>query len=118
MRSNPRRGLKFTSVSLLSLALIAAACGSDSDDETTTTTAASDTTAASGEAPADDAAAALETLVAAAQEEGSVTVYSSQGLDQLNALGAAFEDEYGISVEVVRSADADIIPRSASSTSA
>jgi iron(III) transport system substrate-binding protein len=95
---------------LLCLALVASACGDDGDEETTTTEPSSETTA-SGEAPADDAAAALEELVAAAQEEGSVTVYSSQGLDQLNALGSAFEDEYGITVEVVRSADADIIPR-------
>ena len=58
-----------------------------------------------------EAEAALADLVAAAQEEGSVTIYSSQGLDQLNALGEAFEEEYGIAVEVVRSADADMIPR-------
>jgi len=109
VRSNSRRRVRL-SVSLLSLALVAAACGDD-DDETTTTEAASETTAASGEAPADDAGAALEALVAAAQEEGSVTVYSSQGLDQLNALGAAFEEEYGIPVEVVRGTDGDNVPR-------
>lgn len=111
MRSNSRRRLKFTSVSLLCFALIATACGDDDDDAATSEEGASETTAASGAGAATDADAALEELVAAAQEEGSVTVYSSQGLDQLNALGAAFEDEYGISVEVVRSADGEIIPR-------
>ena len=112
---NPRRRVRLTA-SLLCLALAAAACGDDdegADATATTTEAATDTTAASGtEGEAGgDADAALEELVAAAQEEGSVTVYSSQGLDQLNALGAAFEEEYGVDVEVVRATDADIIPR-------
>jgi iron(III) transport system substrate-binding protein len=107
VRSNSRRRLRFASVPLLCLALVAAACGGDDDDDETATA----TTAASGAAPADDADAALEELVAAAEEEGSVTIYSSQGLDQLNALGAAFEEEYGITVEVVRATDGDIIPR-------
>ena len=113
MRSNPRRRLQLTSVSLLSLALVAAACGGDDgdDDATATTEAASETTAAAGGEPAEGGDAALDELVAAAQEEGSVTIYSSQGLDQLNALGEAFEEEYGITVEVVRSVDAEIIPR-------
>ena len=51
-------------------------------------------------------------LVAAAQEEGSVTIYSGQGLDQLEALAEAFEEEYDdIDVEVVRLNDGDAIPR-------
>jgi iron(III) transport system substrate-binding protein len=69
---------------------------------------------APSEAGADsaEADAALAELVAAAQEEGSVTIYSSQGLDQLNAFAEAFEEEYdGIDVEVVRLNDGDIIPR-------
>jgi iron(III) transport system substrate-binding protein len=78
--------------------------------EPTDTADGTATTAASGESSA-EADAALESLVAAAQEEGGVTIYSSQGLDQLNALGQAFEEEYGIPVEVVRNADADIIAR-------
>jgi iron(III) transport system substrate-binding protein len=96
---------------LLCLALVAAACGDDGGEETATTEPSSDATAAPQDGAATDADAALEELVAAAQEEGSVTVYSSQGLDQLNALGAAFEEEYGIPVEVVRAVDAEIIPR-------
>jgi iron(III) transport system substrate-binding protein len=111
VRSNTRRRLRFTSVSLLCLALVATACGDDDDEDSATTEVSSETTAASEEGAATDADAALEELVAAAQEEGSVTVYSSQGLDQLNALGAAFEDQYDIPVEVVRAVDADIIPR-------
>jgi iron(III) transport system substrate-binding protein len=115
---------------LICLALVAAACGDDSDDTTTeaepaaetttaeaaaTTTAeaepAAETTTAAEENAGAEAEAAYADLVAAAQEEGSVTVYSSQGLDQLNALGAAFEEEYGIPVEVVRGTDGDNIPR-------
>ena len=59
-----------------------------------------------------EAEAALADLYAAAQEEGSVTIYSSQGLDQLNATADAFETKYpGVDVEVVRGTDADAIPR-------
>lgn len=111
MRSNSRRRLWFTSVSLLCLALVAAACGDDGDDDATATTQGPTETTAASDGGGSDADAALAELVAAAQEEGSVTVYSSQGLDQLNALGAAFEDEYGISVEVVRGTDGDNVPR-------
>src|SRR5262245_60266584 len=110
VRSISRRHMKLTSASLLCLALLATACGDD-DDDAATSDAGSDTTAAASAASGDTGDAALDDLVAAAQEEGSVTVYSSQGLDQLNALGAALEDEYGIDVEVVRAADGDIIPR-------
>ena len=109
MRSISRRGLRLPLLSLFGcLALIATACGDDGEASTTTTAPSSDTTATSG---GGDAEGALEDLVAAAQEEGSVTIYSSQGLDQLNALGQAFEDEYGITVEVVRAVDSDITPR-------
>ena len=115
MRSNSRRRLRFTSVALVCLAARSLRRAATTTATRTppppprrrrTTTAASEDAA-----PADDADAALDELVAAAQEEGSVTIYSSQGLDQLNALGAAFEEEYGIHVEVVRGTDGDIIPR-------
>lgn len=114
MRSNVRRP-RAALAALFGLALAVTACGDDSDGEDAgapTTEASTETTAASGGEPAgDDADAALEELVAAAQEEGSVTVYSSQGLDQLNALAEAFTAEYDVDVEVVRLTDADIIPR-------
>ena len=110
MRSNRRRW-RFLSISMC-LALGAAACGDDDDDAATAATEAPTATTAASEAePASDADAAYDELIAAAQDEGSVTVYSSQALDQLNELGAAFEDEYGISVEVVRGTDGDNIPR-------
>ena len=111
MRSISRRGLRLTLVSLLCVALVTAACGGDDGDEAASTTASSETAAASEAGGGSDAEAALDELVAAAQDEGSVTVYSSQGLDQLNALAEAFDAEYGIDVEVVRNTDADIIPR-------
>lgn len=115
MRVNPRRRVRWTAA-LLSLALGVTACGDDdegADATATTAEGASETTAASTGSTegGGDADAALQELVAAAQAEGSVTVYSSQGLDQLNALGAAFTEEYDIEVEVVRLTDADIIPR-------
>jgi iron(III) transport system substrate-binding protein len=52
-----------------------------------------------------------DSIVTAAQEEGSVTIYSSQGQTQLDELGAAFKEEYGIDVEVVRAIDAELQPK-------
>lgn len=77
---------------------------------TATTAAASPTTttgSASGEGPVAATQAEWDEIIAKAKEEGSVTIYSSQGLDQLNELGKAFEEEYGIKVEVVRAIDSD-----------
>ncbi|WP_323039005.1 ABC transporter substrate-binding protein [Gemmobacter sp.] len=50
-------------------------------------------------------------VIDAAKAEGSVTIYSSQGLKQLNAMAEAFTAKYGIKVEVVRAIDADLIPK-------
>ncbi len=55
------------------------------------------------------ASAGTDELVAAAKKEGKITIYSSQGLDALNKLAAAFEAEYpGIDVETVRGVDGDL----------
>jgi iron(III) transport system substrate-binding protein len=77
------------------------------------TTEASGTTAAGGEtpAPAGISDADWDAIVTAAQEEGKVTFYSSQGLDQLNDLAGRFSDEYGIELEVVRDIDSALIPK-------
>ena len=98
-----------------------AAAGTEAPADTTAavteaTQATSDATAGgpatTAAANGAEAEAALTELVAAAEEEGSVTIYSSQGLDQLNALAAAFQEKYpGVSVEVVRGTDGDTIPR-------
>ncbi len=123
------------------LTLFAAACGGDDDDageqdasattaaaaattaEPAATTAASgggsDTTEASGSTaaggetppPAGISDADWDAIVTAAQEEGKVTFYSSQGLDQLNDLAGRFSDEYGIELEVVRDIDSALIPK-------
>ncbi|MBW6493332.1 MAG: extracellular solute-binding protein [Burkholderiaceae bacterium] len=50
-------------------------------------------------------------MIDAAKLEGSVTIYSAQGLKQLNALAEKFTETYGIKVEVVRAIDADLIPK-------
>lgn len=84
------------------------------EDTTASADAAVEDTAASedtGDGAGGDADAALADLVAAAQEDGGCTIYSSQALDNLNNLADGFEDEYGISVEVVRGTDGDNIPR-------
>ena len=53
-----------------------------------------------------------DAVVAAANEEGTVTLYTAQGLDQANQLKAAFEAEYpDITVEVVRDISSNLIPK-------
>ena len=80
----------------MTLALGAAGCGGGSD--------AADTGPKNTDAgPQGDSA--WDTVIADAKKEGSVTIYSSQGLDQLEDLGKRFEDEYGIEVTVVRDID-------------
>ena len=62
-------------------------------------------------APAGVSDAEWDEIVAAAQDEGKVTIYSSQGLDQLNDLAERFQDEYDIELEVVRDIDSALIPK-------
>ena len=81
---------------------------------TDTTEAAAVTTETAGTetpAPAGISEADWDAIVTAAQEEGKVTFYSSQGLDQLNDLAQRFSDEYGIELEVVRDIDSALIPK-------
>ena len=88
----------------------------DAPVATEATTASSEaTTATTGDgatpAPAGVSEEEWEGIVAAAQEEGKVTIYSSQGPDELNELAARFNDEYGIELEVYRDIDSVIIPK-------
>jgi iron(III) transport system substrate-binding protein len=79
---------------------------------TDTTEAAAVTTAGTQtSAPAGISEADWDAIVTAAQDEGKVTIYSSQGLDQLNDLAERFSDEYGIELEVVRDIDSALIPK-------
>lgn len=109
MRVKSRRG-GLSLLLLLVMALIVAACGGDDSD---VEAESADPPEASGsDAGAGGADAAYEDLVAAATEEGTVTVYSSQGLDALNEFKAGFEAKYpGITVEVVRGIDTDLSSR-------
>lgn len=50
-------------------------------------------------------------VVAAAKKEGSVTIYSSQGAAQLQDFAEGFKKKYGITVNVVRDIDANILPK-------
>src|SRR4030095_13614076 len=69
--------------------------------------------AAGGETPppAGISDADWDAIVTAAKDEGKVTFYSSQGLDQLHDLAGRFKDEYGIELEVVRDIDSALIPK-------
>jgi iron(III) transport system substrate-binding protein len=113
------------------LALVAVGCGDDDDSSggaattvapaasTTTSTAA--TTGGSGTSAEGTAAATTggtavssaewDAIVAKAKDEGKVTIYSSQGLDVLNDLAAKFKEKYGITLEVVRGIDSELIPK-------
>jgi iron(III) transport system substrate-binding protein len=107
------------------VAMIAAACGGDNKTTSgaATTTAASAATAgavttagsSAGGSSATTATAsdtaAWDAIVAKAKQEGKVTIYSSQGLDVLNDLAAKFKDKYGITLEVVRGIDSELIPK-------
>jgi iron(III) transport system substrate-binding protein len=114
------------------LAIGATACGDD-DDSTggAATSAAPPTTAAAGSAApttsggsvatestggaatsaGSTSSAAWDDVVAKAKDEGKVTIYSSQGLDVLNELAAKFKEKYGITLEVVRGIDSELIPK-------
>lgn len=60
---------------------------------------------------AQDVSPEWQKVIDAAKAEGSVTIYSSQGLKQLNDLAGKFKEKYGIDVEIVRAIDADLIPK-------
>src|SRR5918994_7876674 len=117
---------------LAAAALIGAACGGDDDDEAsgsaTTAAATSEGTPAGApastsgpSAPSSDSAssgtsaassAEWESVVAAAEEEGKVTFYTAQGLDQANQVKAAFEQVHPeITVDVVRDISSNLIPK-------
>lgn len=88
------------SVGLLSI-LALAACGSGSGTST------SDKAAAGGFTSA-PITAVWQKVIDNAMKEGSVTIYSSQGSDQLKDLAQRFEKNYGIKVNVLRSVDSNI----------
>ena len=50
-------------------------------------------------------------IIDAAKKEGSVTIYSGQGLKQLNDLASRFKKKYGIDVQVVRAVETDLFPK-------
>lgn len=105
MRATSRHHLRNTIWAAVGLAAFAASCGG------TTTTTSSPATVG-GTTAVTAPAGEYDALVAAAKKEGKVTVYSSQGLDQLNALADAFKAKYeGIEVVVVRGVDGDLLPR-------
>jgi iron(III) transport system substrate-binding protein len=74
-------------------------------------------------APAQEAGAALAEiasytgsdrtakLVAGAKKEGAVTVYTSETLEDIAALSAAFEGKYGVKLNVWRGSSEDILQR-------
>lgn len=126
------RGIRRGSTVIVALMVALAACGSDSTsndpappaDDTESTTAPADssatpavTTAPDSDDDGDDGTAAAgdaewDAIVAAANEEGAVTLYSSQGVPQLEELERLFEVAYpDIDMTFVRGFPQDFVPR-------
>ena len=59
-------------------------------------------------APSAPVSPAWQRVIDAARKEGSVTIYSSQGTDQLNDVATRFQQAYGIKVDVLRDVDANL----------
>jgi iron(III) transport system substrate-binding protein len=128
--SRPFRSVVASASVLLAATLVAAACGSDNSQSNsaapttgasatsaaaTATSAASATSATSNAAAGTTAtsssgadAAAFQTIIDKAKQEGSVTIYSSQGTDQLNDLAKRFQSKYGVKLDVLRDVDANL----------
>lgn len=91
-----RRSRLAALVAALPLALVA--CGGDS--------------AEGPAAAANQTDQSWEETVAGAKEEGAVTIYSSQGIEQLEDVKKRFEAKYdGITVTVVRAIEGDLQPK-------
>lgn len=99
MSSPIRRRLRIFGA-LSTIALLLAACGESGVD---------------GPTQAQDS---YDAIVEAAQEEGSVVVYSAYNAELTQSLADAFEDEYSITVQVVRQASADLNARFAAESEA
>lgn len=102
MRSFRRPVIFRAAVALGAVALTASACGSSSKTGSSPPSTATAPQATTAGGPSGD----WQQLVAQAKKEGQVTFYSSQGLDQLNAVAKAFKAKYGITVNVSRNIDA------------
>ncbi|MGY1739429.1 MULTISPECIES: ABC transporter substrate-binding protein [unclassified Blastococcus] len=87
----------------VAMTLAMAACGGDDggEDDGGSTPAAADTSASPE----------WQQVIDAAEEEGAVTIYSSQGTEQLEELASRFEDTYDIDVTINRDVDANIEAR-------
>jgi iron(III) transport system substrate-binding protein len=53
----------------------------------------------------------VEKLITGAKKEGSVTVYTSETVDDIGALSAAFERKYGVKLNIWRGSSEDILQR-------
>jgi iron(III) transport system substrate-binding protein len=97
-----RRSIVTGAVALLAAVLLVAACSSSGTDTTATNDTGGSTIAPAAVSPA------WQKVIDQAKKEGSVTIYSSQGTDELNAMGKAFEDKYGVKVNVLRDIDSNL----------
>ena len=95
------RGTRAGVVALAALvSMVLAGCGGGSS------------TATGARAAAGQVNESWDATIAGAEKEGAVTIYSSQGTDQLNDVKKRFEAKYpGITVTVVRGIEGDLQPK-------
>jgi iron(III) transport system substrate-binding protein len=81
--------------------LVAGACGGSAKKSTTDTAKTSSPSSTTVDP-------AFQGVIDKAKQEGSVTIYSSQGTDQLNDLAKRFQAKYGVKLDVLRDVDANV----------
>ncbi|WP_245512669.1 extracellular solute-binding protein [Rhizobium sp. BK376] len=65
-----------------------------------------------------DGADRMEKLIAGAKQEGTLTIYTSTPVDDINAITDAFTKKYGIKVDVWRGSSEDLLTRGVTETKA
>lgn len=108
---------KATIATALAMALLGAACSGDAESSGNTTETDSQTTAADAAAGNEDATPdstdgdPYGDLVAAAEQEGALTFYASSSPGILDVMIPAFEEDFDISVELLRLNSGDLTQR-------
>ncbi|MDT3444388.1 MULTISPECIES: ABC transporter substrate-binding protein [unclassified Pseudofrankia] len=100
-RSRLRRCLLRSLPAAVAVVALVSACGGGSGDASGQPGAAQ-----SGAASSAPVSPQWQAVIDAAKKEGSVTLYSAQGTDQLQDLAKRFQKAYGIKVDVLRITDA------------
>lgn len=96
--SRPATHRQIASISAVAVLLLAACSGGGADDGPAAPDPDADGSSEASNGADDD----LDALIAAAQEEGSLTLYGAPSQEALQADATAFQEQYGVSVEIVQ----------------